>query len=89
MKWIVIATVEVPNLVLGQGVLEDSVLGLSAVMESTRGAVHRQVTLTVDAADESEAKRVAEEQLVSGLGAQLAGVPQIDSIDVEPDEPLH
>jgi hypothetical protein len=86
VKWTVIATIEVPNLVLGQGTLEDSVLGVSAVMESNRGAVQRQVTLTVDAADEDEARRVAEEQLVSGLGAELSGVPQLESIRVEPDE---
>lgn len=86
MKWTVVATVEVPNLVLGQGALADSALGLSAVMESIRGSVHRQVTLTVEAADEAEAGRVAVDQLTSGLGAELAGVPEIDSIHVEPDE---
>ncbi len=78
-------TVEVPNLVVGQGAVEDSALGMSAVMESNRGGVERQVTLTVEAADEDEARRVAEEQLVSGLGAELSGVPQLDSIRVEPD----
>jgi hypothetical protein len=86
MRWTVIATVDVPNLVLGQGVLEESALGLSAVMESNRGGVQRQVTMTVEAADEAGARRAAEEQLTSGLGAQLAGVPQIESIHVEPDE---
>jgi hypothetical protein len=86
MKWTVVATVDVPNLVLGQGVLEDSVLGLSAVMETNRGGVQRLVTLTVEAADEAEARRVAEEQLPCGLGAQLSGVPQLESIRVEPDE---
>jgi hypothetical protein len=86
MRWTVIATVEVPNLVLGQGALEDSVLGMSDVMASDRGGVQRQITLTVEAADEAEAQRVAEEQLVSGLGAQLSGVPQIDTIHIEPDE---
>jgi hypothetical protein len=88
MRWTVVATVDVPNLVLGQGTLEDSVLGLGAVMESNRGGVQRQVTLTVDAADELEARRVAEEQLVSGLGAELSGVPLIESIHVEPDDEL-
>ena len=86
MKWTVVATVDVPNLVLGQGALEDSALGRSAVMESNRGGVQRQVTLTVEAADESEARRVAEEQITSGLGAQLSGVPQLESLHVEPDE---
>jgi hypothetical protein len=86
MRWTVIATVDVPNLVLGQGVLEESALGLSAVMESNRGGVQRQVTMTVEAADEAGARRAAEEQLTSGLGAQLSGVPQIESIHVEPDE---
>jgi hypothetical protein len=86
VKWTVVATVEVPNLVLGQGALEDSVLGLSAVMESNRGGVQRQVTLTVEATDEAEARRVAEEQLTSGFGAQLSGVPQVESIRIEPDE---
>jgi len=85
MQWTVIATVEVPNLVLGQGALADSALGLSAVMESNRGGVQRQVTLTVEAADEAEAERVAVERITSGLGAELAGVPEIDSITVEPD----
>jgi hypothetical protein len=86
MRWTVVATIDVPNLVLGQGTLEDSALGVSAVMESNRGAVRREVTLTVEAADEEEARRVAEEQLVSGLGADLSGVPQLESIHVEPDE---
>jgi hypothetical protein len=86
MKWTVIATMEVPNLVPGQDALEDSVLGMSAVMASNRGGVRRQVTLTVDAPDEAEAQRVAEEQLTSGIGAQLSGVPQIESIHVERDE---
>jgi hypothetical protein len=86
MKWTVIATMEVPNLVPGQDALEDSVLGMSAVLESNRGGVQRQVTMTVEAADEAEAQRVAEEQLTSGLGARLSGVPQIESIHVEPDE---
>jgi hypothetical protein len=86
MKWTVVATVDVPNLVLGQGTFEESALGMSAVMESNRGGVQRQVTLTVEAADETEAQRVAEEQLTSGLGAQLSGVPQIESIRIEADE---
>jgi hypothetical protein len=86
MKWTVVATVDVPNLMLGQGTLEESALGLSAVMESNRGALQRQVTLTVEADDEADARRAAEEQLTSGLGAQFSGVPQIESIHVEPDE---
>src|SRR6185295_2938954 len=86
VKWTVVVTEDVPNLVLGQGALEDSALGLSAVLESNRGGVQRQVTLTVEAADELEARRVAEEQLTSGLGAELSGVPQIESIRIEPDE---
>jgi hypothetical protein len=86
VKWTVIATIDVPNLVLGQGALEDSALGLGAVMESNRGGVQRQITLTVEAPDETEAERVALEQLTSGLGAQLSGVPEVESIRVEPDE---
>jgi len=82
----VIATVDVANLALGQGAFEDSALGMSALMESNRGGVQRQVTLTVEAADESEAQRIAEEQLTSGFGAELSGVPQIESIHIEPDE---
>ena len=80
-----IVTVDMPNLV-GQGTLEESTLGLSDVLESNRGAVQREVTLTVEAADETEARHVAEEQLTSGLGAELSGVPQLESIRVEPDE---
>ena len=86
MKWTVFVTVDVPNLGPGPGVFEDSVLGMADVLESDRGAVQRQVTLTVEAADEAEARRLAEEQLVSGLGAQLSGVPQLESIRVEPAE---
>ncbi len=86
MRWTVIATFDVPNLVPGQGAIEDSALGMSAVLESNRGGVQREVTLTVDAADESAARRVAEEQLTSGLGAELSGVPQLESIRVEPTE---
>lgn len=85
VRWTVIATVDIPNLV-AQGMLEDSALGLSDVLESNRGGVQRQVTLTVEAPDESAAQRVAEEQLTSGLGAELSGVPQIESIRVEPNE---
>jgi hypothetical protein len=85
MRWTVVATVDVPNL-FDQGVLENSALGLSDVMESNRGGTQRQVTLTVEAADESEAQRVAEEQLTSSLGAQFSGVPQVESIHIEPDE---
>ncbi len=81
-----IATIDVPNLVLGQGTFDESALGMSDVLESNRGGVRREVTLTVEAPDEAEARRLAEEQLVSGLGAQLSGVPQVESIHVEPDE---
>jgi hypothetical protein len=86
VKWTVVATVDVPNLVLGAGALEDSALGMSAVMESNRGGVQRQVTLTVEAPDEREAERIAVEQLTNGFGAQLSGVPEVESIHVEPDE---
>jgi hypothetical protein len=86
MKWTVVATIDVPNLALGQGAFEDSALGMSAVLESNRGGVRRQVTLTVEAADEAEAQRVAEEQLTSGFGAQLSGVPEVESIRIEADE---
>lgn len=86
MKWTVVAAVDVPNLVPGEGAVEDSVLGMAAVLESNRGAVQRQVTLTVEAADEAEAARVAVEQLTSGIGAELSGVPEVESIRVEPDE---
>jgi hypothetical protein len=86
VKWTVVATVDVPNLVLGLGALEDSALGVSAVLESNRGGVQRQVTLTVEAPDEEAAQRVAVEQLTSGLGAHLSGVPEVESIHVEPDE---
>ena len=87
MKWTVIATVDVPNLAFGQGPLPaDSALALSAVMESNRGTLQRQVTMTVEADDEDEAARVAVEQLTSGLGAELSGVPEVESIRVEPDE---
>ena len=81
-----IATFDVPNLVLGQGPFDDSALGMSDVMESNRGAVRREVTLTVEADDEAEARRLAEEQLVSGLGPQFSGVPQLESIRVESAE---
>ena len=77
---------EVPNVVPGEGAIEDSVLGMSAVLASERGGVQREVTLTVEAADEAEAERVALEQLTSGIGGQLSGVPEIESIRVEPDE---
>jgi hypothetical protein len=86
VKWTVVATVEVPNLVPGEGAIEDSALGMSAVLESSPGAVQRQITLTVEASDEAEAERVAIEQLTSGIGGQLSGVPEIASIRVEPDE---
>jgi hypothetical protein len=85
MRWTVIATIDVPNL-LDQGTLEESALGMSDVIESNRGGVQREVTLTVEAADETEARRVAEEQLISGFGAQFSGVPQLESIRIEPDE---
>jgi hypothetical protein len=86
VKWTVVATVEVPNLVPGEGAIEDSALGMSAVLESSRGALQREVTLNVEAPDEAEAERVAIEQLTSGVGGQLSGVPEIASIRVEPDE---
>ena len=79
-------TFEVPNLVPGEGAIEDSVLGMSAVLASDRGGVQREVTLTVEAADQAEAERAALEQLTSGIGGQLSGVPEIESIRVEPDE---
>jgi hypothetical protein len=84
--WTVVATVEVPNVVPGEGAVEDNVLGMSAVLESNRGAVQRQVTLTVEAPDAAEAERVALEQLTGGIGGELAGVPEIESIRVEPDD---
>ena len=79
-------TLDEPNLVPGVDALEESALAMSTVLESNRGGVQRQVTMTVEAADESEARRVAEEQLTSGLGAQLSGVPQIESMRIELDE---
>lgn len=84
-QWTVIAVVDVPNLLGGQATLEDNALGLSAVMESNRGGVQRQVTLTVEAVDEADAERVALEQLTHGLGAALSGVPVVESMHVEPD----
>jgi hypothetical protein len=86
VKWTVVATVEVPNFVPGEGAVEDNVLGMTAVLESNRGGVQRQVTLTVEAADEAEAEQAAVEQVTSGLGAELSGVPEIESIRIEPDE---
>ena len=86
MRWNVIVTFEVPNVVPGEGAIENNVLGISAVLQSERGAAQRQVTLTVDAADEAEAERAAIDQLTSGVGGQLSGVPEIESIRVEPDE---
>jgi len=59
VKWTVVATVGVPNLVPGEGAVEDNVLGMAAVLESNRGAVQRQVPLTVEA----EAARVAVDQV--------------------------
>ncbi|HEU5308086.1 MAG TPA: hypothetical protein VFW97_12205 [Acidimicrobiia bacterium] len=44
------------------------------------------MTLTVEAPDEIEAERVAVEQLTSGFGGQRSGVPEVESIRVEPDE---
>jgi hypothetical protein len=87
MKWTVIATVDVPNLAVGQGPLPaDTALALGSIMESSRGTLQRKVTMTVEAADEEEASRVALEQLTSGFGAELAGVPEVESIHIEPDE---
>jgi hypothetical protein len=84
MRWTVVITTEVPNLGPGPGVTEDSVLGMGDVMMSDRGGMQREITLTVEAADEQEAETAAIEQLTSGLGAELAGVPEIVSIRVEP-----
>ena len=81
-----VVTFEVPNVVPGEGAVEDSVLGMSAVLQSERGAVQRQVTTTVEADDEAEAERLALEQLTSGIGGALSGVPEIESIRVEPAE---
>jgi hypothetical protein len=86
VQWTVVVTVEAPNLVPGEGAVEANVLGMSAVLASERGSLQREVTLTVEAADEVEAERVALDQLTSGLGGGLAGVPEIESIRVEPDE---
>ena len=58
MKWIVVATVDVPNLGPGPGVFEDSVLGMTDVLEVDRRS-SGQVTLTVEAADEAEAQQVS------------------------------
>ena len=86
MKWTVIATVEVPNLVPNEGAIEDSALGMGAILGSNRGGVQRQLTVTVEAPDEEGAARVAIEQLTSGFGTDLSGVPEIESIRIEPDE---
>jgi hypothetical protein len=86
MKWTVTAIVDVPNLVPGQGALDNTALGLGDVMATNRGGVQRQVTVTVEAPDEDAAARVAVEQLTSGLGAELSGVPEVESVRVEPDE---
>jgi hypothetical protein len=85
VKWTVVATVEVPNLVPNEGAIEDSALGMSAILGSNRGGVQRQVTVTVEAPDEEGAARVALEQLTSGIGGELSGIPEIESIRVEPD----
>jgi hypothetical protein len=86
MKWTVVITADVPNLVVGSGMFEESALGVGDVLASDRGAVRRQITLTVEAADETEAGNVAIEQLMSGAGGELAGVPEIESMHIEPDE---
>jgi hypothetical protein len=86
MRWTVVVIFEVPNVVPGEGAIEDSVLGMSAVLASERGGVQREVTLTVEAADEDAAERAALEQLTSGIGGALSGVPEIESIRFEPDE---
>jgi hypothetical protein len=86
VKWAVVATVAVPNLVPGEGAVEDSALGMAAVLEANRGAVQREVRMTVEAPDAAEAERMAIEQLTSGVGGELAGVPEIASMRVEPDE---
>jgi len=86
MKWTVVVTFEVPNVVPGEGAVEDSVLGMTAVLQSERGTAQREVTMTVDAADEAEAERLALDRLTSGIGGALSGVPEIESIRVEPDE---
>jgi hypothetical protein len=86
VKWTVIATVEVPNLVPNEGAIEDSALGMGAILGSNRGGVQRQLTVTVEAPDEEGAARVAVEQLTSGFGTDLSGVPEIESIRIEPDE---
>ena len=49
-------TLDEPNLVPGVDALEESALAMSTVLESNRGGVQRQVTMTVEAADESEAR---------------------------------
>jgi hypothetical protein len=84
MKWTVVVTFEVPNVVPGEGAVENSALGMSAVLESERGATQRVVTLDVEADDEAEAERAALEQLTSGIGGALSGVPEVESIRVEP-----
>jgi hypothetical protein len=86
MRWNVTITAEVPNLGPGPGVLEDSVLGMADVMMSDRGAMQREITLTVEADDEQAAETAAIEELTHGIGGAIAGVPEIASIRVEPDE---
>ena len=86
MRWTVVITVEVPNLGPGPGVTEDIVLGMADVMMSDRGGMQREITLTVEAPDEQAAEAAAIEQLTHGVGGELAGVPEIASIRVEPDE---
>ena len=86
MKWTVVITVDVPNLIVGSGMFEESALGVGDVLASDRGGVRRQITLTVEAADETEAGTIAVEQLMSGAGGKLAGVPEIESMHIEPDE---
>ena len=86
MKWTVVITTDAPNLVVGSGWIEDSALGVASVLASERGGVEREITLTVEADDEAGAADAAIEQLTSGLGGELGGVPEIASIHIEPDE---
>jgi hypothetical protein len=86
MKWTVVVTTDVPNLVVGSDLIENSALGVAAVLASDRGGVEREITLTVEADDEAGAADAAVEQLTSGVGGALGGVPEIVSMHIEPDE---
>lgn len=74
MSWIVNVWADIPNVVVGEPLLEQSTMFSS--LESVGGVQRRISMLIPDADDADSACRAAEEEIARLLGEQLTGIAE-------------